>query len=185
MGADKALLAFHGDTPLVCTLVEVLGTVCDELLLVGGDPHRFDTLGLAARCASDATVGLGPLAGVLGALRAMRHQHCLVVGCDMPFVTPAVVAALAREPRDYRVLAYPGPGDLEPLLAVYSRDCEQVLTEMLEAGALRARDALHRLGARGLASEVVRLVDPQGLAAVNVNSPHEVAIARRAFRSAC
>lgn len=181
MGADKALLPFYRDAPLVRTLVGALNTVCDEVLLVGGDPRRFDALELSARWIPDAPAGRGPLAGVLGALRAARHDHCLIVACDMPFVSPAVVAAFAHAPRDCQVLAYPGPDGLEPLLAVYAADCEPALAEMLEAGAFRARDALRRLEARALPADVVAAADPQSQAAMNVNSPEDLASARSAL----
>src|SRR5437773_12522 len=105
MGTDKALLEFEGE-PLVVRLARSLAAVCDEVLLVGGDPARFAGLLLSVRCVPDGAQDAGPLGGILGALQAARHDACLVVGCDMPFVTAEIVGGMAAQPRDYHVLAY-------------------------------------------------------------------------------
>ena len=49
MGSDKALLRFDGSRQLLQQLIEALQSCCQEVLLVGGDPARFDELGPDAR----------------------------------------------------------------------------------------------------------------------------------------
>src|SRR5712692_4284874 len=92
MGSDKALMELDGQ-PLAAHLVATAATCCEEVLLVGGDPGRFATLGLPARWVPDGASDAGPLGGILGALEAARHDACLVVACDMPFITMELVAA--------------------------------------------------------------------------------------------
>jgi molybdopterin-guanine dinucleotide biosynthesis protein A len=38
------------------------------------------------------------------------HEHCLIVACDMPLLSPAILAYMAAQPRDYDVLIPQTPG---------------------------------------------------------------------------
>ena len=183
MGTDKALLTLGGSGgagPLtsVAHLIGVVATCCDDVMLVGGEPERFASLDLAVRRVPDAVADSGPLGGILGALEASRHNACLVVACDMPFVTPEVVHAMAGAPRDYSVLAFPGEDDPEPLLAIYAVGCIGPLRASLAAGELQARRFLARVGAQPLAAEIVARVDPDHRAVTNVNTPEDLAAFR-------
>lgn len=175
MGRDKALLAVDGITPLLTSLAATLSTRCDEVLLVGGDPGRFEHLQVPATWVPDGVQDVGPLGGILGALRAARCDACLVVACDMPFVTADLVAALADEPRDYLALAYPGPDGPEPLLAVYARACVAQLEAAIASGELQARRFLDRKGARSLSTATIARVDPGRRASTNLNTPEDLA----------
>ena len=178
MGQDKALMVVEDDLPVVSNLVATLATRCDEILLVGGDPARFEGLDLPACWVPDAQLDAGPLGGILGALEAARHDACLVVACDMPFVTVAVVCALADEPRDYTALAFPSLKGLEPLLAIYRRACLEPLRTALAGGNLQVGHFLNRVQARALPRDLATRIDPQRRVATNVNTPEDLAALR-------
>jgi molybdopterin-guanine dinucleotide biosynthesis protein A len=59
-----------------------------------------------------------PLLGIVTALRHAAGRPVLALGCDLPFVAPALLEALAAAPQPL-VAAAPG-GDSQPLLARYS-----------------------------------------------------------------
>lgn len=69
-----------------------------------------------------------PLLGVVTALR--EFPAVLAVPCDMPFVEPAALAALARMPADVAILA---PG--QPFPALYRRASRPQLEQAIQAGA--------------------------------------------------
>ncbi len=74
-----------------------------------------------------------PLCGIVAALQHGRGRDIVVVGCDMPFVTAEVLAALAAL-EDH--LAVPSVGGrLEPLLARYGSELLDPLVQSL--GAMR------------------------------------------------
>jgi molybdopterin-guanine dinucleotide biosynthesis protein A len=172
MGQDKALLGFLGGQPLAEMLVGELAGVCDEVLLVGGDRARFALQG--ARWVPDPPVGSGPVAGILSALEAARYDFCLVLACDMPLVSRALLQALASEPRDYDVLGYPRASGIEPLLAIYRQTCIPVLRGLLAEGELRAGEVAARVRTRPLPPSVLAEADPDSLCAVNVNTAAEL-----------
>lgn len=173
MGRDKALLEIDGE-PLLSKVVRSLRTVCAEVLLVGGDPARFEQLDLPARWIADPVADKGPLAGILAALEAAAPNRVLVVGCDMPFVSTGVVAALAEAPHDCLAFAYPSGDGLEPLLAVYTPECREPLRAALAVDDLSARRFLERVGARPLPPDVVDRLDPEHRAATNLNTPDDI-----------
>lgn len=117
-----------------------------------------------------------PLCGIVAALRCAAERPAVVIGCDMPFVSPALLGWLAstREPLVVPVL----DGRPQPLLARYDAS----LLPELEA-ALAAEEPLQRtvgsLRPRLLPERTVaRFGDPQRLG-LNVNAPADIELAER------
>jgi molybdenum cofactor guanylyltransferase len=107
-----------------------------------------------------------PLCGILAALREAGGRPVVVLACDMPFVSPALLAELgaAAEP-----LVVPAPGGRpQPLQARYSAE----LLPALEAALAREeplRRTVESLAPRFLdGSELARFGDPERLF-LNVN----------------
>jgi molybdenum cofactor guanylyltransferase len=180
LGDERALAILDDGTPLIRAAIDALASVCDDVLLVGGDPARFMRFDLPARWTSDAIPGEGPLAGILGALFAAEHDACLVLACDLPYLNPELLAAMAGVPRDYEILAYPRAEGYEPLLAIYTRACIPPIERMLYEGSLRAQDLLRVMRVRLVPERIVAEFDPQGTATTNLNSPQDVARAMEA-----
>jgi molybdopterin-guanine dinucleotide biosynthesis protein A len=113
-----------------------------------------------------------PLLGIVTALRAAAGRPVLAVACDLPLLTPPLLAALAAAPQPL-VLAAPG-GDPQPLLGRYG----PALLPDLEA-ALARREPLRRtvaaLSPHLLAdADLARFGDPAELLA-NVNDSSDLA----------
>jgi len=121
-----------------------------------------------------------PLCGVLAALRD-SGRPVLAVACDMPFLTPDLVAWLAAQPEPL-VVAETDRG-LQPLLARY----DPVLTDALEGGLRREapmQELVASLDPRVVAErELRRFGDPQRLC-FNVNSPRDLARADQLLATA-
>jgi molybdopterin-guanine dinucleotide biosynthesis protein A len=113
-----------------------------------------------------------PLLGIVTALRAGAGRPVLAVACDLPLLTPPLLAALAAAPKPL-VLAAPG-GDPQPLLGRYAPE----LLPELEA-ALAREEPLRRtvaaLSPRLFGdAELARFGDPAELL-LNVNDPADLA----------
>jgi molybdopterin-guanine dinucleotide biosynthesis protein A len=118
---------------------------------------------------------LHPLAGILAALDRAGGRAVVVIGCDMPFVTPELVAHLASLEGPLTVPA--AGGRLHPLLGLYGAGLTDALRSALErleplqrtvAGldpVLIEQDALASFG------------DPERLL-FNVNTPADLEQAR-------
>jgi molybdopterin-guanine dinucleotide biosynthesis protein A len=113
-----------------------------------------------------------PLLGIVTALRAGAGRPVLAVACDLPLLTPPLLAALAAAPEPL-TLAAPG-GEPQPLLGRYALE----LLPDLEA-ALAREEPLRRtvaaLSPRLLGdSELARFGDPAELL-LNVNDSSDLA----------
>src|SRR5690348_14599122 len=74
MGRDKALLEWRGGT-LLQHMTGLLATVCNPVLVVGRDELP------------DLVPGLGPVGGIVTALKHTVTRFNLVVAVDLPFLT--------------------------------------------------------------------------------------------------
>ena len=130
MGRDKALLPLHeGGPPLLRIVLDRLNLVARDVFVVATARPEYETFGVPI--VPDDFVGGGALAGIYAALRNASQQHCLIVACDMPFLSIALLESMARESRDYDVLVPLTPGQsrqrsdgliYQTLHAIYSKD---------------------------------------------------------------
>jgi molybdenum cofactor guanylyltransferase len=140
MGRNKALLDFAGE-PLVCRMARLVKEAGLEVRLIG-PPELFRPLGLEA--IADDQQGLGPLGGIATALAHSTELWNLIVAVDLPYLTPAWLAALAARaaasaadallPRSER--------GLEPLCAAYHRRCLPSILAALGRGVRKVTDGL-------------------------------------------
>ena len=126
---------------------------CDERLAVG---KGGDALPLPFPVADDESDLRAPIVGLVAGLRLARHDVCVVLPVDCPFVTQDVLRSLAAACRD---AAVPPTG---PLPGAYRRSrALAALEQRLAHGELGLRDALRDL-------DVARVdVDPALLADVD------------------
>jgi molybdopterin-guanine dinucleotide biosynthesis protein A len=176
-GADKASLVVGG-ARIIERQLATLSTITDEVRIVSNDPARYAALGV--RVIPDRIAGAGPLGGVHAALVDAAYHGVIVLACDLPFVTAALLEALAIEfgtgdeidavvPRSSR--------GLEPLCALYARRCAETVRRRIEAGNLEMRGLLTELRFKELRPEGVPPFD-DGSVFLNVNTPHDYERAR-------
>ena len=120
-----------------------------------------------------------PLAGIVAALGASGGAPVVALGCDMPFLEPALLTALAA--LDAPLAVAEAGGRLQPLPGRYHPALRGELSAAL-AGGLSLRETVTSLGVRVLAeSELARLGDPRWLW-FSVNDEAGLATAEAALR---
>jgi molybdopterin-guanine dinucleotide biosynthesis protein A len=127
------------------------------------------------RVVPDVRPGLGSLGGIYTAV-VEAPAPVVCVAWDMPFVTPALVAALAAglDRHDAFLPESDGRRGVEPLCAAYGPACAGAIAQSLDAGDLRAI-GFHgsvRVGILSL-DAVRRLGDPARLF-FNVNTADDL-----------
>ena len=144
MGRDKALIEIGGRTLLQRALTTLAPQV-DELLVIG-DPVKYGHA--AARVIADDVPGVGPLGGIVTAMRHAHHARLLVLACDMPHVNLQLVERLKQGLSPDRSALVPVcDGHVEPLAAAYHRRCLPLFEEQVRRNALKLSDALEAAGA--------------------------------------
>jgi molybdopterin-guanine dinucleotide biosynthesis protein A len=97
----------------------------------------------------------------------------LAVACDMPFPNRVLMHHLVSLREGHDVVVPRRGRFLEPLCAVYSRECLPHMRKMLEAGNFRIDDFFGRVRVRHVEGEELEALDAGGSAFVNVNTPDE------------
>lgn len=174
MGHDKARVELGGEA-LATRAARLLARICEDVLLVGGDPPP-DAPG---RRVPDPDGPRCALRGLVGALASTRAERVLVVATDLPLLTADLLLALVAFPQADVVLPR-GPAGPEPLCALWRREPALAAARArLAAGELSAQALVAALDAGWLEAADLARVDPETRALVNVNDPRDLARARQ------
>ncbi len=168
MGRDKRLIRFNGKT-LLEGAISLLEAVCPgSPILAGNNLTRIAPSGY--RILPDAQAGCGPLGGLVAALGDCPTPWALVIGVDMPLLTPKVLKSLIQAPR----MGFQGVclscGDiLEPLAAIYAREGLEYWRKRLEAGEFSLTSGIEELCWKSV------LIPNGNRAMLNVNQQQDLA----------
>jgi molybdopterin-guanine dinucleotide biosynthesis protein A len=170
MGQDKALLELDGQ-PLISIVAGRLRAVAGQVLVVADNGHRYAPF--ADGCVPDVFPGVGTLGGIHAGLKAAANELTLVVGCDMPFLDPDVLAWFveAAEGADLVVLKH--EKGLEPLHAVYRKSCLPAVEATILSGERCAFAFYDRIRVRYVAPSEIASLDPDLRSFRNLNTPGE------------
>jgi molybdopterin-guanine dinucleotide biosynthesis protein A len=175
MGRDKAHVEIDG-LPTASRLSRLLADLFEEVLIVGGNPPAA----ACGRRVADPEGPQCPLRGIAGALAAASCERVLVVATDLPLVTADLLLALVAWPEADAVVPRTARGP-HPLCALYRREpVLEVARARLFDGRLALRGLLEAIDTVTLEEADLALVDPDGTALLNVNTPEDLARARAA-----
>ena len=168
MGRDKARLPL-GSVAAATHLAGMLGSLFEEVLLVGGDPPDE----AQGRRVPDPEGPRSALRGLVGALEAASSERILVVATDLMSLSPELLLALLVWPEADAVVPRTGTR-LHPLCALYRVEpVRPVARRRLRAGELALVDLLGELRVSYLEGPDLRAVDPDGSALFNANTPED------------
>ena len=116
MGRAKALLPWGGQ-PLLAHVVELLGAVAEERIVVSREDLVLPRV--AARVVVDATPDLGPLGGIRDALHSMSADRAVVTSTDLPFLDVGCLERLMAEHDRDTTPEVEGEGRHRAMVGVY------------------------------------------------------------------
>jgi molybdopterin-guanine dinucleotide biosynthesis protein A len=178
-GVNKALLEV-GEQPIVARILAALEPLADERVLLTNDAAlgHLDNV----RLVYDPNPHAGVLPALAAGLEAAGGEICLAVACDMPFVSAALFGELLtlQEQTDADVVIPRSAGFLEPMHAVYRREpVLKAIRAALLRGDQRMISYFADVGVREVEEAEWQMIDPAGIAFFNVNTPEDLAEARR------
>jgi molybdenum cofactor guanylyltransferase len=139
-GRNKALLLAQGETIFGRT-VSILAPRM-PITVISDRAADFAPFGIPVL--PDRTPGLGPLGGIETGLSTTDRPYNLFLACDLPYLTWAVLAPLARECEGFDLTLY-SHAHHEPLVAVYARRCLPQVRALLAEGRARPIELLDRV----------------------------------------
>ena len=179
MGRPKAGLEVGGQ-PLVDRVLSKVTALCRETILVTRQPSEF--LEYPIKIVRDLTPKQGPLGGVLTGLFYARTTWSLIVACDLPFLDGRllellITRALAAKPGPRVVVPRTTEG-WQPLVAVYSTQCQGPVRRLLEHGGRKVDDLkFHGVNWEDVPEAEMRTIDPDLKSFLNINTPGDLELA--------
>lgn len=134
IGRNKALLKIENEV-LIEQTVKKMKLIAEETILVTNQPELYSNLQI--KCVTDEVKGKGPLGGLYSGLKSSTTWHNFIVACDMPFIEPDIIKYMFEEARDFDVVVPCIRNNLEPLHAIYSKNCIEPIEKCLFASQYR------------------------------------------------
>jgi molybdenum cofactor guanylyltransferase len=189
MGKDKALMQLDPNGPSLLKLViEAVRPLTDDLFAVASGRPEYARFGAAVK--PDLYPNAGALGGIGSALRHARGERTLVVSCDHPYLSRALLEAMLAWPGEWEALvpvvegeSRQGGGQIRQTLhAVYTKRCLPAIEAAIAAGRLQTAGILREVQSLELPVEALKAFDPELRSLMSINTPSELDRARaRAF----
>jgi molybdopterin-guanine dinucleotide biosynthesis protein A len=184
MGKPKGLVEFDGQA-LILRIARLAEPLVSAVTVVGS-PDFYAAFGIRViqdrefsdPGGSDRTTG--PLAGIATALITTRTDWNLILACDLPYLSSEWLDwLLGRAVISNRQILMPRTaGGLEPLAAVYRRECAEPIITALQRGVRKVTDALEQFRVDLVYERDWRHIDPDGRVLRNMNAPEDYQEAR-------
>lgn len=172
MGRDKALLDFGG-TPLILRIASFAQPLTGAPAIVG-PPDRYANLNL--RVIPDDAAGIGPLGGIVTALRDSREPWNLILGCDLPLLNSEWLAYLIDRGlvSAADAIVPQSAAGAEPLCAMYRKSCEASVAKSIARGVRKVTGWLAALKTERIEPHEWKAFDASGLLFRNLNSSKDI-----------
>ncbi|MBI2304245.1 MAG: molybdenum cofactor guanylyltransferase [Chloroflexi bacterium] len=168
LGRDKATEKLEGET-LLARVLRMLAPLSQDRVVVLDGERGVAGLPQGVRLVTDIYPNMGSLGGLYSGLMAAALFHSLVVACDMPFLNLSLLRYMVTLASDFDVVIPWRDGEMEPLHAIYSKNCLGPMEDSLRRGQLKIISFLSQVRVRYLNQEEVSALDPEQLSFFNIN----------------
>ena len=169
---DKAFIQLpRGETILQNTL-NILQKIFPEIIIVTNQKEAY--LKFNVQVVEDLIKESGPLGGIFTGLCYSTSKHNFVVACDMPFIKPGLIRLLLDESGTSDVVIPQIDEEVEPLFALYSKNCIPVMFEHLQKQNLKIREVIGKLQVKKIGEKDIDRLDPQHLSFFNIKTEEDL-----------
>jgi len=180
MGIDKAWLEIEGQPLIERTLASVRAVTSSVAIIANTDGYG----GLGVPVFADTHQGVGPLEAVRVALSNTQTNRVLLVGCDLPFLTSELLRfLLSIRSQSQAIVPLSADNQLEPLCAIYCKDSQEVVSDLIERGERKMAKLFEEIPTRFVEFKEIRMLEGAHLFFENINTPADYDRALRRFRT--
>ena len=179
MEQEKVLVTI-GSESLLQRTINAISILSKNILIVTSKNQSFSIPAGHKKLSivNDIFPDKGVLGGLYTGLVTSTSFYNLVVASDMPFLNQNLLLHQLQIAIGYEAVI-PRLGNMvEPLHAVYSKDCAGCLKRLLDQGHLKISDAFPLLRVRYLETPEIEMFDPRHLSFFNVNTGPDLEKAR-------
>ncbi len=173
MGTDKDLIKWNGREHRYW-VADMLNKFCGEVY-ISCRPEQAKDVDAAYKPLPDTFLNMGPIGGILSALRSQGDKAWLVVACDLPLLDEKSLGFLIENRNTEKVATtYESPFDglPEPLITIWEPKSYLVLLNFLGIGNTYPQKIL-------INSDTLILKPKNPEALMNVNTPEDAEKVRR------
>lgn len=169
LGSSKVLEVVGGKS-LIGRVIERVKLLSTRTLIVTSPGQLTFPVDGEAEVLVDIYPGKGSLGGIYTGLLASLSPRNIVVACDMPFLNVGLLDYMLELSRHFdAVVPRLGEGKVEPLHAIYSKDCLENIKTQLEHNQLQIIRFLDTVRVRYVERAECQKFDPQLLTFFNIN----------------
>jgi molybdopterin-guanine dinucleotide biosynthesis protein A len=181
LGREKLAEVIAGKS-LIERAISSLSSLSREIFIVISQKQARSSLSLytypGAQTVVDLYPGKGSLIGIYTGLMHSTNFLNLAVACDMPFLNLNLLRYMVEVAPGFDVVI-PKTGDqLEPLHAVYSKNCAGPMKNQIEQGNLKITGFFDLVKVRYVGKEEMDRFDPERLSFFNINTDADLKKAR-------
>jgi len=179
LGQSKALQVIEGKS-LIQWMIDRLAILSSEIIIATAHGEVIPcSSAVKIRTVADIYPGKGPLAGIHSGLISSSSSRAIVVGCDTPFLSVSLLEYMTQTLADCDV-ALPRIGEMvEPLCAVYSKNCVAPIQGLLEQNEPRISKLFSMVKVKYVEEDEINSFDPEHLSFFNINSQADLERARK------
>jgi len=171
LGYDKTYTDLGGIN-LLQRVINSLRIYDSEIIIVTSADKTLPDYITRTKCkiVTDILPQKGPLCGIYSGLVASSSTYNLVVAGDMPFLNPGLLCYMLELSYGFdAVVPRLGDSKVDPLHAVYSKNCLSIIKTQLELNQLEVYSIFDTLNVRYLEQAECQRFDPQLLSFFNIN----------------
>jgi molybdopterin-guanine dinucleotide biosynthesis protein A len=174
LGQSKALQVIEGKS-LIQWVVDRLAILSTEIIIATAHGEAIScSSAVRIKTVADSYPGKGPLVGIYSGLIASSSSRAIVVGCDTPFLSVSLLEYMSQICSKFDVVVPQIKDKLEPLCAVYSKNCVAPIQWLLEQNELRISKLFTPVKVKYVEEDEINRFDPKHLSFFNINSQDDL-----------
>jgi len=179
LGRSKALQLIEGKS-LIQWVVDRLAILSTEIIIATAHGEAIPcSSAVKIKTVADIYPGKGPLGGIYSGLITSSSPRAIVVGCDTPFLSVGLLEYMTQICSTFDVVVPRIKNKLEPLCAVYSKNCLVPIQGLLEQDEMRIRKLFSMVKVKYVEEDEINRFDPEHLSFFNINSQDDLERARK------
>ena len=171
---NKAFIRM-GQHTIIENTVDLFKEMFDETIIVTNEFETYQHLGV--KLVTDIISGAGPLGGIYSGLTFSSSNYNFVVACDMPFINFLIIEYLQKytKSNNYDVIVPVYNSMIEPLFAIYSKQCIKHIKINLNQNYFKIQDFFYKIIVKNVCCDNFSTVKKSFF---NINTNEELNIAR-------
>jgi len=172
-GQCKAFLSVGGKR-----IIDLFNALFEDILLVTNDPHKY--LEWDINIVTDLFPVRSSLTGIHAGLFYTLNPFAFFAACDTPFLKRELVETIISsiEP-SVDVVIPETPAGLEPLCAVYSKECLKPVEQHIIQNKFKIQQLFQKRRVKKIPEKILREKDPDLISFFNINTPQDQEKAER------